>query len=146
MIVFELTEWETLTLRAAISQYMLNSPKSDQTCRDILHKAKFEPHNNTRDTHDSGKLDKQLLEALGKALETDERQSKFEPCNNAPNEEMLDKQREALRKAWVERDELRHEVTRLHAQIKQLRARLRRSGWPKWRVPLQRRFRKAGTN
>jgi hypothetical protein len=38
---------------------------------------------------------------------------------------MLDKQREALRKAWVERDELRHEVTRLHAQIKQLRARLR---------------------
>jgi predicted RNase H-like nuclease (RuvC/YqgF family) len=69
-----------------------------------------------------------LLEALGKALETDERQAKFEPRNNAPNEEMLDKQREALRRAWVERDGLRQEVTRLHARIKQLRARLRAHG------------------
>jgi hypothetical protein len=147
MIVFELTEWETLTLRAAISQHLVNDPKSQQTCRDILQKAKFEPHKNTRDTHDKEKLDKQLLEAVRKALETDdrqailealctletdERQAKFEPNNNAPEDELDEHLREALRMAWVERqrnvDEitgLRQEVTKLHAQNKQLRARIR---------------------
>jgi len=145
MIVFELTEWETLTLRAAISEHLVNDPKSQQTCRDILQKAKFEPRHNTRNTRDKEKLDKQLLEAVGKALETDERQAilealctletdarqaKCEPNN--PEDKLDEHLREVLRKAWVERqwnvDEitrLRQEVTNQHAQIKQLRARLR---------------------